>query len=513
MKAILTLILLLFLTCNSLYIFAQTSTYPAPRLYYVTVNPETGHDSLIWFSITGAYPEIDYYIVGISTLRNPGEFPPDYGFTGVGQVFVPDTVFINTNLESSVHSVGYTVWGVNDLGGGPTTIQNGGFEQPPDSTIFLEVEFDTCLATITLNWNDYNKWRGTTDEFNIYRRTAPNVYSLIDQVSGTTTSYVMTNVTGNQTYELFVEAVNSDRIRRSTSNRVDVLTTMSLQPNSVNADYATLSAGNSIDLSFTILGTPFNTQYNLVRSISPAGSDPEIVTTFITSNNRITYTDNVPFTSGIYYYHLEGINNCGQASSISNTANNIILNGTLAGTNISVSWNEYEDWSGDVQRYRIIRTSGRENPVTDTIDLGSTTTYYIDDIGSLANYADPVSSLVCYQVDAIENINMYGWQGKSLSNRLCFSLNPDIRMPNAFIPNDGDATNQVFEPVFSFEPEQYEMTIYNRLGTKIWEGSEPWDGRANGKYVPEGVYLYYVRVYNYSTDYTELNGSVTVLYR
>jgi gliding motility-associated-like protein len=108
---------------------------------------------------------------------------------------------------------------------------------------------------------------------------------------------------------------------------------------------------------------------------------------------------------------------------------------------------------------------------------------------------------------------MYGTQGKSFSNRLCFSIHPDIRIPNAFIPNDADQTNQVFEPVFSFLPEHYEMTIYNRLGNKIWEGSSPWDGRVNGKFVPEGVYLYYIRIYNYSTDFIELNGKVTVLYR
>ncbi len=476
-----------------------------PTMNMVTVDPETGCDIITWLPCPTP-PFFDSYRVGMVILINPTE-PP--GLTIVGlDIDTTQTQFSYCNSYSNQQSVGYSVWAYENSGNGTSS----GFDAP-DSTIFLTADFDTCAATIALSWNKYNKWRSSTDEFNIFRRTAPGVYSLVAQVSGTTTSYVMNNVAANQTYELFVEAVNSDRIRRSTSNRVDLFTSMSQQPNSVNADYATLSAGNSIDLSFTVLGAPFNTRYNLMRSNYPTGEDSTLVTTFNTSDSRITYTDNVPFTSGIYYYHLDGINNCNQASAISNMANNIILNGTLAGTNISVSWNEYEDWSGGVERYRIIRTSGRENPVTDTIDLGSATTYFIDDIGALANYADPVSSLVCYQVDAIENMNMYGLQGKSLSNRLCFSLNPNIRMPNAFIPNDGDPTNQVFEPVFSFEPEQYEMTIYNRLGTKIWEGSGPWDGRVNGKYVPEGVYLYYIRVYNYSTDYTELNGSVTVLYR
>jgi len=484
--------------------------YPAPRLYYVTVSPETGFDSLIWYSISNAYPEIDYYRVAVATISDPYADPPDIVYVPIGTVNVPDTVFVNTDLESSFHSVGYTVWGINDLGGG--NLQYGSFEQPPDSTMFLEAVFDSCQATITLSWNDYNKWRGYIDEYNIFRRTAPFVYNLIATVSGTTNTFVINNVAANQQYALFVEAVNHDRIRRSTSNRALVITDMSQQPNNINADFATISPDNSIALSFTIAGASAPLQYNLVRGDSPSGPFTQ-VTSFVTGNAQISYTDNIPFTSGVHYYRLEGINNCGQASALSNMASNIILKGTLSGNNVSLSWNEYYEWLGGVEQYRVIRTNGQNNPVTDTLDFGPDTQVFLDDISGLANYENPISSLVCFQVEATERPNMYGTQGKSFSNRLCFSIHPDIRMPNAFIPNDADQTNQVFEPVFSFLPEHYEMTIYNRLGNKIWEGSSPWDGRVNGKFVPEGVYLYYIRIYNYSTDFIELNGKVTVVYR
>jgi hypothetical protein len=86
-------------------------------------------------------------------------------------------------------------------------------------------------------------------------------------------------------------------------------------------------------------------------------------------------------------------------------------------------------------------------------------------------------------------------------------------MPDAFIPNDGEPVNRVFEPVFSFTPEHYEMYIYNRLGTKLWEGTGPWDGVVAGKPVPEGVYLYLLRIYNYSSEVKEINGKVVVVYR
>jgi gliding motility-associated-like protein len=227
---------------------------------------------------------------------------------------------------------------------------------------------------------------------------------------------------------------------------------------------------------------------------------------------RIFYTDEVPFTSAVYYYRLEVINSCGIAAEQSNRANNIILNGTLANMVASLGWNEYRDWLGNVDQYRIIRTLGQDNPVTDTLDAGNANSFS-DDVSQFINYADPTQGLVCYSVVATENTNTYGINGKSQSNPVCFSVNPGVQIPNAFIPNDTEPANQVFEPVFSFLPDHYEMYIYNRLGSKIWEGSQAWDGRVNGKFVPEGVYAYYIRVYNYSSDITEFSGKVTVLYR
>jgi len=489
------------------YVCAQVPVqYPAPRLYYVTVSPETGFDSLIWYSIPD--PEIDYYVIGISYIPDP--LNPDVVYTPIGITYVPDTVFVNTDLESSSHSVGYTVWGVNDLGGGLYT--PGSFEQPPDSTVFLEYEYDSCQATISLSWNDYNKWRGSILEYNILRRQGPyNYLPVASHLSSGTNTYILNNVLPNQQFDLFVEVVNQDMIRRSTSNRVQIITSMIQQSGLVNADYATLGAGNTIALSFTVMNSPDPVQYYIVRGTSPTGPFTQIAS-FNTGNGQINYTDDILFTSGIYYYRLEGLNQCSQVSYFSNLANNIILGGTLAGNQIDIFWNDYIGWSAGVEQYMLIRTIGRNNPVTDTLNMGLNTSYQ-DNFSSLANYENPVSSLVCYQVEATENPNQYGSQGLSLSNQVCFTINPDIRLPSAFIPNDTDPTNQLFEPVFSFLPEHYDLIIYNRLGTKIWEGNAGWDGRMNGRPVPEGVYLYYIRVFNYSSTIAELSGKVTVVYR
>jgi len=467
----------------------------APRMYLVTVDPETGNDCITWYSSPS--PLVDYYRIGIAEVPLPGE-PVSY--LPVGMVFA-DTTWCNSSLESSSHPVGYSVWAMyND---------NQSKYNQTDSTMFLQAILDSCNGSITLKWNAYNSWSGNISTYNVYRRLGPNNYQLIS--SPDTNYYVMNNVQINQTYELFVAAVHKDGVRKSTSNLATVLTRMSQQPDYINADYATISAENTIDLSFTVGGTSNLTRYKIERASDRAGPFTPI-DTIDTPNKRITYTDNIPFRSGIYYYRLELINNCGVASGQSNLANNIILGGTLSGNNVSLKWNAYEDWAGGVENYQIIRSTGQKNPVTDTLDAG-TMTNFTDNVTALIDYSNPASSYICYRTKAVERLNVYGISGRSLSNQICFSVTPEIRMPNAIIPNDNEPVNQALEPVFSFTPESYEMFIYNRLGTRVWEGKGPWDGRVSGKFVPEGVYLYLLRVYNYSTEIKELSGMVTVIYR
>jgi hypothetical protein len=473
-----------------------------PSLYLVTVDIETGNDMIYW-TASPTPPDFSWYVIAVSERLNP-EDPPTY--RTLTTVAVTETQFENTNPLSSLGSVGYTVFAWNNVGSG-----YGSLFDSPDSTIFLTVDFDSCEATISLAWNDYNTWRGSIAAYNIYRRMGPGIYQLLTTVSEGTNTYTIPNVEVNANYELFVEAVHQDNIRRSNSNRASTFTLMSQQPGFINADYATIGPGNSIDLSFTIGGSTGSTRFELLRSSSVTGPFNTIASTN-TSDSQIVFNDDVNFLTGIYYYRIDFINNCGTASAQSNLANNIILNGIFDSQNAILSWNGYVDWLGGVESYSLIRTSGQQNPQTEIIYAGDQTNF-TDDISGLIDQSDPSSSMICYHIEATESPNIHGIRGRSISNRVCFSLTPDVRIPNAFIPNDTDPVNQVFEPVFSFIPEHYDLVIYNRLGVRIWQGSGPWDGRVNGNYVPEGVYLYYLRIYNYSTDKLEYSGSVTVVYR
>jgi len=69
-------------------------------------------------------------------------------------------------------------------------------------------------------------------------------------------------------------------------------------------------------------------------------------------------------------------------------------------------------------------------------------------------------------------------------------------IPNTFTP-DGDQHNQTFKPVFTagFDPQDFNLLIFNRWGEVIWESydaSVGWDGTYGGEPVQDGTYVWKV---------------------
>lgn len=494
------LFLLLFLIPIN-FLAGQSNEPDTPPLHSVSYDIETGNIIVTWYP--SPTPDItDYYLV----------YELQEQYTDL-ITYIPISDNVDKNLSSWTITTEYTkseafsVVAVNDVGGGDVDVSLAGY---PDSTMFLTSSYDSCLSLIALSWNDYNTWRGSIQEYRIQRRIGPGIYEQLFSLPEGTNVFVIPNPEPDQEYDLFVEAVHTDG-RNAYSNRVEIQTGLSSAHSYVNADYATITGTNTINLSFTVDAIPGLSTYNLYRSNTFDG-EYRLIETIETAGTRITYTDEIPHVSSVYFYKLESLNACGGIAAVSNRSNNILLSGTRENMITTIRWNEYRDWLGGVDQYRVVRTIGATNPAVDTLDAG-TGTFYTDDLSYLANFENPEEGLVCYEVIATENTNVYGIRGMSKSNSFCFSLNLSVQIPNAFIPNDTDPVNRTFEPVFSFLPEHYELSIYNRLGAKIYEGTAPWDGTVDGEYVREGVYVFYLRVFNYSSEITEFQGKVTVLYR
>lgn len=90
-----------------------------------------------------------------------------------------------------------------------------------------------------------------------------------------------------------------------------------------------------------------------------------------------------------------------------------------------------------------------------------------------------------------------------------------LYVPNAFTP-DGDQYNNEFKPILAggYDPYNYELTIFNRWGEILFESLNAqigWPGTYGGKLVPEGSYVWQIRVKN-ENGITEMHrGHVSVL--
>ena len=79
----------------------------------------------------------------------------------------------------------------------------------------------------------------------------------------------------------------------------------------------------------------------------------------------------------------------------------------------------------------------------------------------------------------------------------------------------GLAKPKISKKPFGKTAMQYEFTIWDRWGEKIFTGSDtmPWDGSVNGSSFPahDGVYIYQVQILNSSVASDLITGRVSLV--
>ena len=92
--------------------------------------------------------------------------------------------------------------------------------------------------------------------------------------------------------------------------------------------------------------------------------------------------------------------------------------------------------------------------------------------------------------------NDYGCQDTTYNNVIVRS-SIMFYIPNAFTPNEDDK-NGYFMPLgFNVSPIEYEFRIYDRWGKQLFYTTDinvGWDGKFNGEYVKQDVYVYSIKV-------------------
>jgi gliding motility-associated-like protein len=119
----------------------------------------------------------------------------------------------------------------------------------------------------------------------------------------------------------------------------------------------------------------------------------------------------------------------------------------------------------------------------------------------LDNFSDEIGKgdEFCYQLKLAQApSDTFVIADTSLSNELCFKMEPDIFIPNSFTPNN-DGKNESWRPRTSYlvPIDNYNLQIYDRWGKLAFETTNPlegWSGERNEGFAAEGVYLYHLEI-------------------
>jgi gliding motility-associated-like protein len=418
------------------------------------------------------------------------------------------TSYVHSSSAAETRSVSYTVASVFAEDTSPLAAYH--------STIYTTLNYDSCQNSLIIEWTPYIGWNDNLFAYNIYIRTGSGGSTKISSLSPATTNYTFTGAIPYTDYCVFVEAENRNFLT-STSNKGCLNTDRASPPTYINADFASVTGNNTIQLSFSF---DRNTQVHDFILLFGRSIDNILIPVAEFSNNTsgsIGYTHEVFSVRKKNYYQLTVVDQCPEKNPLkkSNIASNFILEASENNKIITLQWGDYQEWQAGVKYYHVYRITDETNiEQIDSLNYGINT--ITDDLLLLRNNGSIISDEICYYIVAEENDdNIYGIKGYSRSNTVCISVVPEIYMANAFTP-DGNGSNDKIKPLLTFLPEKYLFSVYDRWGSKIFETENPdeyWNGDINDKKnAPPGVYTYYLKITSSDNIVIEKKGTITLFY-
>jgi gliding motility-associated-like protein len=417
------------------------------------------------------------------------------------------TSYIHTSSAADTRSVPYTVASIFEEETSPLAAYH--------HTMYTTVKYDSCEHSLIIEWTPYIGWNNNLIAYNIFIRTDSGTSIKIPSLSSTTTSYIYTDVIPYTNYCIFVEAENRNFLT-STSNQVCLTTNRASPPSFINADFATVSGNNTVQLSFSF--DRISQIHDFILFFGRSADKIMVpVAEFNNTSGSINYTHEVFSVKKKNYYQLAAVDLCPEKNPLkkSNIASNFILEVSENTNVVTLQWGDYEEWQSGVKYYHVYRITDKTNiEQIDNLNYGINT--ITDDLSLLGNSDNIISDEICYYIEAEENDdNIYGIKGYSRSNTVCISVLPKIYMANAFTP-DGNGYNDKIKPVLPFLPKEYLFIVYDRWGSKVFESDKPdeyWYGDINNKKnAPPGVYIYYVKITSSNNIVEEDEGTITLFY-
>jgi len=485
-------ILIIFLSFFSSWVYSQVDNDPpvTPVLNLVTIQPSTGKPELFWSKSPS--PDLAGYV--LYYFRN-----------GEGHAFdtlrdINATSYVNAGSAAQFLIESYVIAAI-DTAGNISPLSNA------LNTIFPKIQADSCNSLINISWNGYPSAPKNVTGYAIQVSKNGGPWSDADTVDASALTYDVTGIKPAVTYCVAVRALlagGAEALSVSKCRQVQ----MERAPDWINADYATVDDNNNISLSFTIDPlSEINTYWVNRKRLSD--NDIVSITNAEHVSNKVTYTDIPAKTTERYVYWLTAINKCGIPSAYSNNAGNILLSISPSDDLLKLQWFGYTNWNGGVDKYRLFMNTGNGYSVK-SVFSSSDTVCTIDYHDIMYQVTD---TSVCFYIESDEITNQYGISGVSRSNSVCTGGIERITVPNAFTP-DNDNINDLFRPVLSFTPVEYQLIITDSQNNRLFESSDPlqsWDGTKGGSPLPRDVYLWFLKAKTPSGRIISRTGTISIV--
>lgn len=441
-------------------------------------------------------PEVFAYIISRNT---------QLGTTIIDTVFGA-TFYIDENASPDELSETYFVVALDRCG-------NTSLVGTPQNTLFLtNTEAMACQRSITLTWNPYENWPNGVASHEILLSINDGDQIIVDTVDGNATSYVFENVSNLDVYCFRVRAMQEGSTITSTSNEICQIPEVIQGVHDHLLINVSATENNEVQLEWVWDPTAALSELDIQSSIDSINfisvNNPLPAFPLTMENDYVDGSNNPAL--GPIAYQIETIDECDLLLH-SNILTTLFLQGQVAnaGENM-LEWTDFDQNENiTTEAYEVYRLAGNSTILLGTTPVG---TFSFNDFVDVTN---PEESIACYFVVAISDVTMPDGstrQIRSRSNTVCIQQKAQLFVPNAFVP---DGVNKEFFPILQFgSPSEYFLFIYDRYGGKLFESQSieiGWNGKSNGKLMPQGVYAYYIRLVQTDGQVVEQRGNVLLL--
>ncbi|MGZ8569586.1 MAG: hypothetical protein ACXWW0_09375, partial [Bacteroidia bacterium] len=410
-----------------------------PDLYYVSVDTThatAGKISMMWKG--NNEPNRAGYRIYRSVNGDPMKLHVIYLSMNPGDIFWEDK---NLNTKDNYYS--YSIAAIDSCSGNQS--------MPSDTHQTVLLKTTAVSEYMQLNWQVYKGFRNY--KFAVEKQAPNTPWRVIDTVDATVTSYRDSDVVCHAFYNYRIRSVDDTSIWVSLSNQSGDTAFENVLPVAPEIVRATVLKGDSLNGQVMIywkksVSADINL-YNIYRSED--GFNWVYLKTFSQAQFNAYLDDSLNTAGKSYYYRLNAIDSCGNASDIYSVVHKTILLNAAPGNSENIlNWSAYEGFN--VKEYRIVRVN---SGVIATVQ------------GNVLQFKD--TAVICtqsyrYIVQAISEFDTLIWANSNLDSaqpydtkapRALYLKTATVSMPNKEVTLEWDASS-------NFDTRIY--YIYKRSG-------------------------------------------------